>query len=186
MISYLTVIPAGTIRGNSHCAERPARYDTQERRDVINVRLFVSLDPHTTQNINGHRPERLTLSGILQSTPINRRLRSRLACLKRATSDILHREKRLFVKPRWCPRQIGTISMPGMLIGDASLSLVAVRCLRSNQSSAHVVARFRPLAQPPEVPDTAGKWALRRHDLAHKVTARLMAWMSASCPCSRR
>jgi hypothetical protein len=106
---------------------------------------------------------------------------------QRAISDVLHREKqRVFSKNPWCPRQIDTTSMSGMLIGDTSLSLVAVRCLRSNQSSAQLVARFHPLAQPPEVPDTAGKRALRRHDLAHKVTARLMAWMSASCPCSRR
>jgi hypothetical protein len=48
------------------------------------------------------------------------------------------------------PRQIDTISMPGMLIGDTSLSLVAVSSLRSNQPSAHVGARFHPLAQPPE------------------------------------
>ena len=39
----------------------------------------------------------------------------------------------------------------GMLIGDTNLSLVAVSSPRSNQLSAHVVARFHPLAQPPEV-----------------------------------
>jgi hypothetical protein len=61
------------------------------------------------------------------------------------------RNKRaLFEKPRWCPRQIDTISMAGMLIGDTNLSLVAVSSPRSNQPSAHVVARFHPLAQPPE------------------------------------
>ena len=62
--------------------------------------------------------------------------------------------------------------MPGMLIGDKSLSRVAVSSLRSNQSSARVAAQFHPLAQPPEsnksFPGTAGKWALSRHDLAHK------------------
>jgi hypothetical protein len=45
---------------------------------------------------------------------------------------------------------------------------------------AHVVARLHLLARPPEVPDTAGKWALSGHDPAHKFNARLTAWMSAS------
>jgi hypothetical protein len=53
---------------------------------------------------------------------------------------------RLFEKPPWYPRPIDTISMPGMLIGDTSLSLVAVSSPRSNPSSVHVVARFHPLA----------------------------------------
>ena len=61
------------------------------------------------------------------------------------------RNKRaLFEKPRWCPRQIDTISMAGMLIGNTNLSLVAVSSPRSSQPSAHVVARFHALAQPPE------------------------------------